>query len=344
MMSAKERKIGQTLQRFLDWAHAQGWRYDMTPVYLAHFERFLQHQGVQALDQVDTALLVDYQRQLLASRSTATVNGYLSSLRALWRYLLREELVGEDVTKGVPCLPQDYFIPHLYRPEELSLIERAMRVEIGQVHTPARRFCRRTRQTAFGLLRDCGLRVSEACRLDVEDYDRRARSLRIERTKFLKTRVIPLPRSTCARLDQYLAHRQRMATAQSDPQALFLSTYSRRLCRSALEAPFKELLCELWFYRPRHRQGRTVFGSTNLHALRHSYAVRTLERWQRQGCDVDHLLPLLSGYMGHVNVSYTATYLHLTPTLRQLANERLGELVLPQLDHRGLSRKDEQEE
>ena len=50
---------------------------------------------------------------------------------------------------------------------------------------------------------------------------------------------------------------------------------------------------------------------------------------------MDALLPLLSGYMGHVKVSYTATYLHLTPALRQLANERLGQMVLPRLDHRG---------
>jgi integrase len=95
------------------------------------------------------------------------------------------------------------------------------------------------------------------------------------------------------------------------------------------------MLHELGLYKPKRRQGRTVFGSTNLHAFRHSFAVRTLERWQSQGDDVEALLPLLSGYMGHDQVSYTATYLHLTPTLRQLASERFAELVLPSLDSRG---------
>jgi integrase len=118
--------------------------------------------------------------------------------------------------------------------------------------------------------------------------------------------------------------------------------FRQRLDRGALESPWKVLLEKLGLYQPRRRQGRTVFGSTNLHSLRHGFAVRTLERWQRQGNDVEQLLPLLSGYMGHVKVTYTAKYLHLTPTLRRLASERFGELVLPRLDHGRLGRQDEQ--
>lgn len=95
------------------------------------------------------------------------------------------------------------------------------------------------------------------------------------------------------------------------------------------------MLLQLGIYKPRRRHRRTVYGSTNLHALRHSFAVRTLERWQNNGCDVEALLPLLSGYMGHVQVSYTATYLHLTPKLRQLANESFEGMVVPQLDRHG---------
>jgi integrase/recombinase XerD len=341
-MTTEQSEIGQTLQRFLDWAREQGWRYDQMPFNLNHFQGFLQRRGVRALNQVDTALLVAYQRQLQASRSASTVNGYLSSVRVLWRYLLREGVVDEDVTKGVPRLPQDQFIPYLYDAAELARIERALQGELSQIHTPARRFCRRTRQTAFGLLRDCGLRVSEACRLDVQDYDPQARSLRIERTKFFKTRVIPLPRSTCARLDQYLVHRQGHLAEADDPQALFLSMFRQRLDRGALESPWKALLEKQGLYQPRRRQDRTAFGSTNLHSLRHSFAVRTLERWQREGDDVEQLLPLLSGYMGHVKVTYTATYLHLTPTLRRLASERFGEHALPRLDHCGALGEDEQ--
>ncbi len=321
------------MQRFLDWAHTLGWRYQMVPYHLAHFQNFLELRGIQRLDRVEPALVVEYQHSLLATRGPSTVNGQLAALRALWRYLQREELAVEDATRGVMHLCPHHFMPHLYNARELSLLEQATRAEISRIRTPGLRFCRRTRHAAFGLLRDCGLRVSEACRLNLDDYQSKARTLRIERTKFFKTRHIPLPRTTRALLDQYLKHRLALAARAGESPAFFVSLQGRRLGRGALESTFQQLLRQLGLYRPRRREGRTVFGSTNLHALRHSYAVRTLERWQRQKADVEHLLPLLSAYLGHVHVNYTAHYLHLTPLLRQLASQRFGEFALPRLDH-----------
>ena len=334
MSAATESELGLTLKRFVEWARQRGWRYQWVPGHLQHFQRFLQHRGVEHLADVSAALLGEYQRCLSVQKSTATVCGHSSTLRALWRYLLKEELVSDDATRGLSDLCPDYFVPHLYGARELRSIERATRAAIEQAKGTRQRFARRTQYAAFGLLRDCGLRVSEVCRLNVHDFDPRERTLRIELTKFFKTRTIPLPRSTAARLTQYLRHRHALvgALAEVDSPALFLSACGRRLVRVALETPFKQLSSELGLYRSRRRQGRTVFGSTNLHALRHSFAVRSLERWQIEQSDVERLLPLLSAYMGHAHVSYTKRYLHLTATLRKLASERFAELALPELD------------
>jgi integrase len=121
---------------------------------------------------------------------------------------------------------------------------------------------------------------------------------------------------------------------REDSSALFVSLLGRRFSRVTLEARFKELLRMGGLYRQRRVEGRTVFGSTNLHALRHTFAVRTLERWQLQKRDVEALLPLLSAYLGHAKVTHTKHYLHLTPTLRQLACERFAALALPCIDRR----------
>lgn len=324
--------IGRIFERFIRSQRELGWLYKTAPTHLAAFERFLCERQIDSLEAVDTRLLLDYQRRIKVLRSATTVNGYMSTLRALWRFLLNRELVENDVTAAVAYLPEDHFVPYLYSAHELDRIEQALREAIGNADTALGRLTRMMRRTVFGLLRDCGMRVSEACRLDVEHYDPAARTLRIERTKFFKTRIIPVPRSTCRSVDRYLSMRKALDREQGAPAALFVSFYRNRIGRSTLERDWKKLLTRLGLYRPRRRQGRTVFGSTNLHALRHSFAVRTLERWQCQGLEQDRLLPLLSGYMGHVQVSCTAVYLHLSPRLRETASRRFEDRVLPFLD------------
>ena len=342
MNSGPQDELSLTLQRFVDWGRQQGWLYQMVPSHLRQLEHFLRSRRVRDLGRVNSALLGEYQRCLAAHDSPLTVNGHLNTWRALWRYLLKEGLVAHDATGALSSLLPDTFVPHLYSAQELSRIQRATSEAIRQVDDGRERFSRQTQHAAFGLLRDAGLRVSEACRLDVNHFDPGARTLCIERTKFLKTRLIPLGRSTCILLKQYLKHRHRFIGDRQDKlQALFVSTRQQRLSRSFLKEHFQQLLRELGLWQSRRRQGRTVFGATNLHALRHSFAVRTLERWHLQGRDVERLLPLLSGYMGHVRLSYTKRYLHLTPTLRLLASQRFAELVLPQLDRRPMFTDDE---
>lgn len=335
MSGSDQAEMGELFERFLAWSRRMGWVYGTAPGHLASFQRFAESRSIERLEQVDAPLLLAYQRHLRASRSATTVNGYLGSLRALWRFLLRDGLVDRDVTAGVPRLAEDHFVPYLYGEQELRRIDRALEQAIRQASTASQLHNRWTWRTAFGLLRDCGLRVSEACRLDLPHYDRQARTLRIERTKFFKSRVIPVPRSTGASLDRYLQHRRRMRCREGTPRALFLSATGRRVGRVTLEHEWKELLCRVGLYRARRRQGRTVFGSTNLHGMRHVFAVRRLERWQRRGRNVEAMLPLLSAYLGHAKVTYTAVYLHLTPALGRMSSERFGRMALPLLDRSG---------
>jgi integrase len=57
-----------------------------------------------------------------------------------------------------------------------------------------------------------------------------------------------------------------------------------------------------------------------LHDFRHTFAVRRLISWYREGKDVQRLLPHLSTYLGHVDIDSTAHYLTMTRELLQEAN------------------------
>ena len=115
-------EISRTMAGFVAWARQQGWRYQQAPIHLRLLHQFLRHQGVNQLGRIDAAMLSEFQRFLSVQRCAATVNGYLNSVRAWWRYLLREELVIHDATHGLRHLRPDHFLPHLYSTTELSRI------------------------------------------------------------------------------------------------------------------------------------------------------------------------------------------------------------------------------
>jgi len=58
------------------------------------------------------------------------------------------------------------------------------------------------------------------------------------------------------------------------------------------------------------------------HDLRHTFAVRRLVAWYRDGKDVQAMLPFLATYMGHVHYRNTAYYLSATSELLGLSAEK----------------------
>ena len=62
-------------------------------------------------------------------------------------------------------------------------------------------------------------------------------------------------------------------------------------------------------------------------------AVHRLVAWYREGADVQHLLPLLSTYLGHLNIASTQRYLSITPELRDEASHRFEHYALQEVDN-----------
>ena len=63
-------------------------------------------------------------------------------------------------------------------------------------------------------------------------------------------------------------------------------------------------------------------GGPRLHDLRHAFAVHRLYKWYQEGRDILNKLPLLSTYMGHVNIENTQVYLTITQALLREGDRR----------------------
>jgi integrase/recombinase XerD len=172
-----------------------------------------------------------------------------------------------------------------------------------------------TMETLIGLLAVSGLRGSEAMRLDRGDIDS-AGLLTVRATKFRKSRQLPLHETTLRALAGYQALRDQLCPAPPTASIL-VSTTGARLCHETVQPAFRRLLRLAGVGQDTPRPRPTV------HGLRHSFAVKTLLGWYRDGQDVQARMPALSTYLGHVSPAATYWYLSATHELLALAAGRL---------------------
>jgi integrase/recombinase XerD len=158
-----------------------------------------------------------------------------------------------------------------------------------------------TFETLIGLLAVTGLRGSEAMQLDRGDLDAASGLLIIRATKFRKSRQLPLHETTLRALSGHQALRDRLCPAPPTASVL-VSTTGARLCQATVQPAFRHLLRQAGVGR-RASRPRPV-----IHGLRHTFAVKTLPGWYRDGQDVQARMPALSTYLGHAGPAATYWY------------------------------------
>lgn len=117
-----------------------------------------------------------------------------------------------------------------------------------------------------------GMRMSEPIALDRGDVDLTRGLLLIRRTKFGKSRLVPVHFSTQQVLREYADLRDRICPRPKTP-SFFISERGTRLTPSIVRWTFVELSHEIGLRGPSDREG------PRLHDFRHRFAVKTLLRW-----------------------------------------------------------------
>lgn len=176
-------------------------------------------------------------------------------------------------------------------------------------------------QTLLGLLTMTGLRISEARTLNDEDITLDESGdgggwARVTDTKFGKSRLVPLHKSTMTAIRKY--QRLRDATFPvPKTAAVFIARCDTRIARSTAGQTFQEIRAMAGL------AGNETTPAARLHDFRHSFATNTLIGHIRAGGDVDEMMPVLSAWLGHVSPDSTYWYLSNTPELAAALAERI---------------------
>ena len=233
----------------------------------------------------------------------------LTMVRGFARYLQAVDPATQVPPIGVLPARTRRVTPYIYSDAEVAALMTAARM----LRNPLKAA---TFETLIGLLAVTGMRGSEAMALDGGDLDTTAGLLTVRATKFRKSRQLPLQVTTLRALASYQAVRDRLCPAPATA-SLLVSATGARLCQATVQPAFRCLLREAGIGQGTPRPRATI------HGLRHSFAVKTLLGWYRDGQDVQARMPSLSTWLGHVAPAATYWYLTGTPELLALAAGRL---------------------
>jgi integrase/recombinase XerD len=248
--------LTRAVERYIGLRHATGFKFDKPARQLRSFAEFAAAKGDT---HVKTVTAVEW----AASGGTPGQRG--TRLRAVVRFALQlkaEDPAHEIPPAGVFVVPSNRPTPYIYTPDEIARILEAAGQLRRSMITPLRV---ELYQTLFGLIAATGLRVGEALRLRFDDL-LPGGILRIRKTKFGKSRLVPLHPTVVAALDQYLALRRRINTRNPH---LFLGGGAEPLHWRCAESTFTVLLKRAGIAPDRSRRPR-------IHDLRHSSGSRII--------------------------------------------------------------------
>jgi integrase/recombinase XerD len=261
--------LRQSIDDYLAMRRSLGFKLQKAGRALPDFATFMEGRRASYITQ--TLALIWARRP--AHTQPAHWASRLCQVRQFARYRSASDPRTQIPAPGLMPFKPKRAKPYLYTNREIKQLLHAT------LHMPLSPHCADRRACAllpwvyhclFGLLSVSGLRLGEARNLKLDDVDLKAGVLTIRGAKFGKDRWVPLHRSTCKVLAQYLDKRERHWTGRSISSYVFVSSRGNRLSSAQIHTTF---------YAVSRRVGlrgiRDSYGP-RLHDLRHRFATTTL--------------------------------------------------------------------
>jgi integrase len=295
------------LRDYLAMRRALGFKLVSDGTALLSFVAFLEE--AQA-DYISTAIALAWAK-IPTSVQPAQWSKRLGFVRGFARYCSAFDPRNEIPPVGL--LPFEYQrqAPYNFSDkdiEALLLAALALRAKDGLAN--------HTYHCLLSLLSVTGMRISEALNLTLDDVDLVDGILTINSSKFGKSRMVPLHFSTVTALVDYRERRGRFLAGRQVAH-WFVNRGGAKLLCDTVDAMFRRLADKLGLVGEKGKR------RPRIHDLRHRFAMQTLMRWYDDGQDIERRLPVLSAYLGHVEVRNTYWYLSSFPELLAAAKDRL---------------------
>ena len=308
-MRSFESFLSPQLNEFVAYRESLGYSTRVTKSHLFVFDRYLRQTNAQ-WESLQPFYFLEMRANL--NMQSGGVNKILSAARVFFQFLVRRGYVAENPLQDIPFLKEDTIVPFVFSPEHVDQLLRAVCKGI-----------RRTERffladygvfTAALLMARCGMRISEPLRLLGHHYRGDDGTVYIEKTKFRKDRLIPVPKGVMTEIENYLSVRKSLCTDDQNPYLLAGKDH-KPLSEYHLRAAFHRAVKAIGLEQPRRVIGTMIFNPPTPHSLRHSFAINTLLAIKKRRESLRHVLPILANYLGHSEYKHTTIYLRVADAL-----------------------------
>jgi len=301
------------MKSFLNLRRSLGFILKKTEYCLYDFDLYLLKKFPNA-KVVSRKIIEGYLKTTCQLHST-TRSDRVSVLRQFLKYLFQYNTDTYIPEKSLVPTPRVKLKPHIYTKRQVLRL-----MEAARSLPPAGLLRSHTCATIIGLLWVSGLRISEVVHLNTEDVDLEQGLLHIRQTKFFKSRIVPISKSTVAALDAYKKKKNSLGYSSTNTSPFFVNRRAKRYPTSNIQHTFHDLVVKLNF---KTTQG----GFPRLHDFRHTFATRWIDDLYKSGKDPNAYLPILATYLGHTNIANTQVYLHMSMDLLHNAGEKLYKYI-----------------
>jgi len=291
--------FAEDFHNYIAYKRAQGIKFEAGASALTLFDRFLFESDVK--EPILTKEIAESYTLLIPSEKITTQQTRLCCVRQLALYLQK---IGKTTYMPSPqkyLVPND-FVPYIFTHRQMERLFCNADIFPVCAYNPNKHIIV---PVLLRMLYGCGLRISEAMNLCVEDVDLENGVLRILDAKFEKDRLVPV---TPSQLEIYRNYYNQIH-ANNNHKYFFPGCFKEKMDKQTFYWAFRELLGQIGIKHMGKGRGPRV------HDLRHTFAVHSLESLVQQGLDIYTTFPILATYLGHKNISATGKYLRLTTEL-----------------------------
>lgn len=319
MSKIYEYKSGLSTQinAYIEEKRAIGCKYDKESKSFYEMDRFLVEQGV-----ITPTLSKEVVEKWIAKRPNEKRKNQRWRLNFVKRFASYLQKCGYEAycpEFTISSRDDHDFNPYIFTNEELSLL-----LSYFENMPPSRQYPNGhlVFYLLFKTLICCGLRSGEAAKLRIKDVDLSQGVLIVREAKHNKQRYVPLSESLWQEYQSYFEAVHKNSNAET---FFFPNARGNPHHTNVIYDRFREALWACGI----HHKGRGY--GPRVHDLRHTFAVRAMQKIEKSTGDIVTSLPYLSAYLGHYNMDKTQMYLHLVaenyPDIIKKQESYLGDTI-----------------